>query len=375
MVLDLDTRLESLTSLGNAGKTIVGYVPNGYLPDELVWACDAVPIALFCGGEASPVILSGRCLLRFLDTFCRAQIGYRLSGVAPIYQVIDVLIVPVTDNHVRAIADSWDFYTNVEVLRFGVPHAKTDHGFSYYLDGLHSVKERLEAMTGIEITTERLKKEIALSNRIKALLRNICLTRKSDTPPISGREFIELEHACLYSDRYTVLETLESTVEALTARKATNVDRPRILLTGSTLALGDYKVHALVEEAGASIVIEEFSEGTKDYWHDVETDGEPMQALAESYFIKRLPGAFFRGAADERFPFLIDLIEKFRVDGVIWYSLMYRDSYDVEGYLFGKILDRMNLPWLKISSDYDESEIDGLRTKIETFVEMITQGA
>ncbi|UCE74469.1 MAG: 2-hydroxyacyl-CoA dehydratase, partial [Methanomassiliicoccales archaeon] len=152
----LNTRLHDLMALKKEGKKIVGYIPNGYIPDELVYACDAIPIPLIRGGESAPVMDSTKCLLRFLDTFCRAQIGYRILTEETLYQIIDLLVVPVTDNHVRAIADSWDFYTDLEVVRFGVPHAKTSHGLTYYLEGLRLVKEKLEQLTGNDIKDQRL---------------------------------------------------------------------------------------------------------------------------------------------------------------------------------------------------------------------------
>ena len=35
-----------------------------------------------------------------------------------LYQMLDLLIVPVTDNHIRAIADSWDFRShNTETMK------------------------------------------------------------------------------------------------------------------------------------------------------------------------------------------------------------------------------------------------------------------
>jgi benzoyl-CoA reductase/2-hydroxyglutaryl-CoA dehydratase subunit BcrC/BadD/HgdB len=371
MFFDLAPRHQGLAELRSSGKKLVGYIPNGYLPEELIWACGAVPIPLFRGGESTPVIASAKCLLRFLDPFCRAQIGYRILERDTLYQNIDLLIVPVTDNHIRAIADSWDLYTDVPVHRLGIPHAKTNHGFSYYVDGLHLVKEKLEELTGTGITDQRLREEIILSNKIRDLLRKICLERISDPPFISGKEFMRLNQACLYTDRYRMFEILEPIYKKGTEKKNDILKRPRLLLTGSTLAMGDYKVHDLIEQNKASIVIEEFCEGTKCYWNDVITNGNLLKTLADCYFMKRVPGAFFRGAAHERFEFLLKLIKEFKVDGVIWYSLMYRDSYDAEGHLFGSVMSRLKIPFLKISSEYDDSEKGALQIKIETFIEIL----
>ncbi len=275
--IEYDTRLIAHSSASlikyardkKTGKEIIGYIPNGYMPEELVHACGAVPVALVRGGDSSALAASSSCLARFLDPFCRAQIGYKLLEKEPIYQLLDMLVVPVTDNHVRAIADSWDFYADVEVFRFGVPHIKAEHGFEYYLEGLNLLKAHLEKFTGNTITETKLKDEIDLANNIRGLLREISLMRKSGCPQISGKEFIELNHSSLFNDRYAMIDTLQTINQSLKAAKTSEPARPRILLAGSTMALGDYKMMELLEEAGASIVIEDFSEGIRHYWQNV----------------------------------------------------------------------------------------------------------
>lgn len=368
------TSLINLRDMKNQGKKIIGYIPNGYMPEELVHACGAIPVALARGGDSAPVAASASCLARFLDPFCRAQIGYKLLKEEPIYQMIDMLVVPVTDNHVRAIADSWDFYTDVEVFRFGVPHVKARHGFEYYREGLNLLKERLESFTGNTITESTLREEIDSANKIRGLLREISLMRKAERPPISGKEFIELCHNSFYTDRHMMLTALQSLYQSLKATESSGPVKPRVLLAGSTMALGDSKIVDLLEGAGASIVIEEFSEGLRNYWQPVNAGDDQMQALADSYFTKRVPDAFFRGAVKERSDFLLNLLKDFKADGVVWYTLMYRDSYDIEGYILHKIFENLGIPMLRLSSDYDIAETGGFRTRIETLVSTIQKG-
>ena len=69
---------------------------------------------------------------------------------------------------------------------------------------------------------------------------------------------------------------------------------------------------------------------------------------------------------------MVKLARDFDVDGVIWYQLMYRESYKVESYYFPDILDReLGLPVLVVESDYDAAEEGLLETKIETFIESL----
>jgi len=146
---------------------------------------------------------------------------------------------------------------------------------------------------------------------------------------------------------------------------------PRILLTGSTLAMGDSRIFNLIEDAGGDVVVEEFAEGVRPYWENVSTDGNPMEALADCYFMKRIPPAWFR-PGKERLDFLIKVARDFKVDGVIWYHLMFRESYKTESYFFPRRLKKeTGLPMLVVESDYDPSETGQMRTRIETFIDMI----
>ncbi len=365
------TSLIDFQEMKNQGKKIVGFVPNGYLPEELLHACGVVPVALARGGDLEPVAASTSYLARFLDPFCRAQIGYRVLNEESLYQMLDLLIVPITDNHVRAIADSWDFFTDVEVYRFGVPHIKAKHGYEYYLGGLRALKEYLEQFTGTEITESRLREEIRVANKIRNLLMEISLMRSNDPPLISGKEFIELNHSTFYTDRYLLVDNLQTLKKRLQNKKSSGSPKPRVLLAGSTMALGDSKVVELLEMAGASLVMEEFSEGLRNYRQPVAVENDIIRSLADSYFTHRIPDAFFRGAAEERISYLINLLREFKADAVVWYTLMYRESYDVEGYILRRRLEKLGIPVLSLSSDYDSAETGSFRTRIETFVNMI----
>jgi benzoyl-CoA reductase/2-hydroxyglutaryl-CoA dehydratase subunit BcrC/BadD/HgdB len=366
----LATRLTELTRLRKNGTKLIGYAPGGYMPEELVYAAGAVPVGLIRGGDPEPVAESAAYVPRFIDTFCRSQIGYRMMGGDPLYEMIDLLVVPVTDHNIKTIADCFNFFTNTSVFRFGVPHQKDEHAFEYYLAGLRTLKDKLEEFTGNKIDEGKLREAIDLCNRMRELLKEISLLRKSERPPINGYEFVKLNHASFIADKRIFIDTLESIYRELKGKPASNPKRQRILLTGSTLAMGDYKVLEMAEEAGASIVIEEFAEGMRHYWQNVQVNGDLMQALADRYFRRREPPAWFRPSR-ERLDYLIELARDFNVDGIIWYQLMYRSSYDIQAFYFEKLLKKeLDIPILKLESDYDVSERGPLKTRIETFVEI-----
>lgn len=353
------------------GRKIVGYLPNGYLPEELVLACDAIPVGLARGGEHEAVLTAGAYISRWLDTFCRAQIGYRVLQEDPYYQMVDVYVVPISDNNERAIADGWWYFTDGDVFTYAVPHHKKEHAYKYYLWGINRFKAKLESLTGNKITDGKLKEAITLCNRERELLREISLMRKGGELPITAVDFVKLNHASFVADKKFMVEILESVLAELKKQKPAPVKGPRILLTGSTLAHGDDRIMRLIEEAGGVVVIERFAECLKEYWETVKTDGDPMEALAKALFLERVPPGWFRPGR-EGLDFLVKLAKDYKVNGVIWYQLMYRDSYDFESYWFPDILkEGTGLSMFKIESDYDAAEAGPFRTRVETYVETI----
>lgn len=365
----LKTRFVDLRKAKKEGRKIIGYTPGGYLPEELVLASGAIPVCLIRGGDHSVVELAGAYICRWVDTFCRAQIGYGVSGDDPYYGIIDLLAIPITDNHIRAISDILDYDTDIEVFPFGVPHMKEESSLKYYLHGITRLKAKLEEVTGVEITEPKLREAIALCNRERELLREISLMRKSEPVPISSADFVALNHGSLVADKQVMVELLESLYNELKEQAVPSPQGPRILLTGSTLALGDYRILDIIEEAGGVVVVEEFAEGIKPYWENVKLDGDLMVALADCYFTRRVPPAWFRPGKERR-DFLIKLAKDFNVAGVIWYQLMYRESYKTESYYFPDILKReTGLPMLTVESDYDPADTGPMRTRIETFIE------
>lgn len=365
----LKTRMVDLRKAKRNGAKVVGYMPGGYLPEELILAAGAIPICLARGGDHKAVELAGAYVVRWLDTFCRAQIGYALSGDDPYYNVIDILAIPITDNHVRGVSDILVSSTGLETFPFGVPHKKDRHAFQYYLQGINKLKSKLEQLTGTEITDARLGEAIELCNKEREFLRNISLMRKSGSVTIKSRDFVGLHHASFFADKRVMVDVLGSVYESLKEAAPPAQSGVRILLTGSTLAQGDSNILDLIEQAGGVVVMEEFGEGMRPYWEDVKTEGDLLENLADCYFWRRVPPAWFRPDA-ERLDFLVKLAKDYNAAGVIWYQLMYRESYKLESYYFpDKLRRETGLSMLTLESDYDTAETGQMLTRIETFIE------
>ena len=368
----LDTRLSVLLKAKEQGRKVIGYTAGGYFPEELALACDAIPLCFMKAGDNAALKDAGPYICRFFDPFWRSQIGYVTSGKDPYYNIADLLVIPITDNHVRIFSNTVGYYTPERTsFVFGVPHVKDAVALEYYLQGIKRLKNKLEEFTGVEITESRLRQAIELCNRERELFRQISMIRKSENPSVASKEFIALHHGSFLADKGVMVEILESFLEELKETPPQSKDGLRILLTGSTLAQGDSKVMDLIEGTGGLIVMEEFAEGIRPYWGDVKLDGDLMANMAESYFLERVCPGWFRPGT-ERLDFLIKLAKDYQAAGVIWYHLLYRESYKVESYFFpARLKKETGLRMLPVESEYDAMEAGPLKTRIETFMDTI----
>jgi len=373
LTLYLKRRPEQLMRAKEEGTKIIGTLPGNYVPEEMIYASGAIPICLIHGGLSDSVDVALGQVPDIMCPFSRAQIGERILGKIPYYGIIDMLVAPITCQHMKKIAEVWEYRGDIDIFKLGIPHQyDTDFGLEYYVERLNALKKRLEAVTGNEVTEDRIRDAIDLYNRMRGLLRKISFLRKSNTLPISFSEFLMLNHASFYADPRFMVDHLEQRYRDLKDRtQGGNGDTARFMLMGPNVAYGDFKISKLIQSVGAEIVIEEICEGIRYYWDDVEKDGDPIRSLAKAYLRDKLPCAFMRNSAKKRLDFAFDLIRDFNVSGVIWYGLIGCETYDSESYFFEKRLREHGIPMLTIESDYGPFDLGQIQVRIDAFVENI----
>jgi benzoyl-CoA reductase/2-hydroxyglutaryl-CoA dehydratase subunit BcrC/BadD/HgdB len=376
LAMHLRDRPAALREVKKSGVKIIGYFPGDYVPEEIIYASGAVPVCLAQGGSPRPVDAALSVVPHVICPFARAQIGEKLLKRNPYYSVIDMLVAPITCQHLRKIAEIWEYYGDIEMFKLGIPHQYNgDFELEYYADRLRALKDKLQAFTGNEITSERISEAIDLYNKMRELLKKISLMRRAPDSPLSALDFVRLNHASFYADPAFMVDALDSVYhELMKKQQVTKVDAPRLLLLGPNMAYGDYKVLELVKAAGGEIVIEELCEGIRYYWQDIENKGDLFQSLAKGYLQDRLPCAFMRDSAKTRLDFALKLVMDFNVSGVIWYELLNCETYDSESYFFAQKMGERNIPMLILESSYGTADTGQLKTRIEAFIEIVKGG-
>lgn len=372
----LRERAVDLYRMKKSGTKIVGYAAGGFAPLEMIYAAGAIPVCLGMGGDPEPVTEAMSYTPLFLCTYCRSQIAYHKLGEVPYYQLPDLFVVPIVDANNKLIADSFSYYTDVNVFRFGVPHDKRPLDAGYYKHGLNLLKKELETLTGNEITDEKLAKEIVLENERRSLLKEISMLRIGADPVISSKDYMALHHATFYADRTIHLEVLKEIRDELKIKRAAMVEKkysgPRVMVVASTLAHGDMRVQEIVEGTNAQIVYEEAAEGMVPYLNNVDETIDPLDAIVDCYFVQRIRNPWDRPWGN-RFEELLEKAKEFDCQVIVWYQTLYRDGADLQAWTFGRKFKEAGLNFVKIETNYNAAEKGPMRTRIETAIEMVAQ--
>ena len=370
----LERRAEELAKQKEKNKKIVGIVGFGYTPEELIYAAGAIPQRLQRGGESTAIHDSRQYCHNCFSTFHKAQIGYLMSDQDPLYSLPDHFVFEACDEHSELTGMYVFPHREMSATWLGVP-ANPDYAeaLPYYRTALKKLGAELEDLTGQPIRDDKLTEYITIYNEMRALLLKIAQLRKSERPPLTGLDFIKLNHASYYCDPYNYVELLRTVYAKLKEETPQPSDqKARIAVFGCPVGVGDYALPKLVESCGGLIVTEEVSGSTRCLHQETQITDDPLEGLAARYYAKKRLDIYTYPWRPELFSLYSDLLEEYSVDGVFWYQLMYMACHGMFGYALEKRIKKSGIPVITIHSEYDfDSRLEAVKTRVETFMEIV----
>jgi len=345
-----------------------------YVPDEVIFAAGGIATGL-CGGSQFWVSGGEKVLPANTCPLIKASVGARLDKTCPFFRIADMYVGETTcDGKKKA----WEILSaEVPVHVIDVPQMKREKDIEAFQGEILDFIKIVEDFTGNKITPEALAKSIKLINNKRKALQRLYAARKAAPVPISGKDALLVTQIAFYDDPARCAEMTNILCNELEQRIQAKegvfpADALRILVTGTPLAIPNWKLHHIVETAGAAVVVEESCTGTRYFEQLVDESGstieEQVGALAERY-MKTNCACFTPNPG--RIDDIIRLADEYKVDGVIDVSLQFCNLYSTESYLVKQALASRDIPIMHIETDYSEQDYEQLRTRVEAFLEML----
>lgn len=345
-----------------------------YVPDEVVFAADAIATGL-CGGSQFWVPGGEKVLPTNTCPLIKASVGARLDRTCPFFRIADMYVGETTcDGKKKA----WEILgEDVSIHIMDLPQMKREKDVKAWAEEITEFKAVVEDFTGNEVTASKLAESIRLINDKRRALQRLYNLRKNDNLPISGLDALLVSQIAFYDDPTRFAQMTNKLCEELEQRAAEGVSvfaegTKRIMLTGTPLAIPNWKLHNIVETSGGAVVCEEMCTGTRYFENLVdetkETVEEQIKAIADRYM--NINCACFTPNS-KRVDDILRLAEEYKVDGIIDVNLKFCNLYDTEGYLVERALKEAKIPVLGIETDYTDSDAQQLRTRVSAFIEML----
>lgn len=359
-----------LEPLKEAGVKLAG-VYCVFAPVEVVRAAGAVAVGL-CGKKQAPIPEAERVLPANLCPLIKSSYGYAATGSCPYFNATDFILAETTCDGKKKMFELMDRIKPVHMMR--LPTDKSPEAHALWLAEMRRLAQFLTARTGVAVTDEALRREIVQQNKIRTALLDVAAFMAEECPPILSLDLMGLcESRTFVLDQEGYLADLIALRAELAQLRDQGVSpykkgAPRILVTGTPLGRGSEKVLRLLEEAGAVVVALENCTGLKGVVGLADEAGDPMEAIARRYL--DTPCSCMSPNTG-RFALMDALAVQFKPTGIVDLVWQACHTYNVESFDLGRhVNEDLGLPFLKIETDYTESDVEQLRTRIEAFLEI-----
>jgi benzoyl-CoA reductase/2-hydroxyglutaryl-CoA dehydratase subunit BcrC/BadD/HgdB len=212
----------------------------------------------------------------------------------------------------------------------------------------------------------------------RAQMRRVYEARKANPAPISGKDALLMSQVAFYDDPDREIEMVGNLADELEKRIKVGIgvidkNAKRIIISGTPMAIPNWKMHHIIESNGAVVVAEETCTGTRYFDSEFseikgDTIDDLLEILADRYL--GINCACFTPNVD-RLNDIKRLVKDYNADGVVLYTLSFCQPYDVEAVSFEKILKKEGIPVISITTDYSSEDQSQLTTRIQAFLEML----
>lgn len=333
-------------------------------PDEIVYALTGAPPYHVIGGSHVLADASDEYVPRDTDPVTRAILGQLFALEDKIRQSAIVAVPCASDAQRKAANLLQDRGWNVVTV--WMPSVNSEASHSVYLSELEHAIRSLCRHLGRRYSAAALKRSIKLYDTVRQSI-SMFLEKAEKLPGPMRMAIIESCYMTPNLDEWH--EKLDILTNVLTDGSREEGTKPRILLVGSPVYIPNYKIPFLLFNSGLDICAS--VDSNTALISSKISDKGTLEALAAHYFNHSASAAFVNNVVLH--DTIMSQAERSAPDGIVWHVLKGQIEYDFELVRNEKYFEELELPVIRLETDYQYQDIEQLRIRIEAFAELLTQ--
>jgi benzoyl-CoA reductase/2-hydroxyglutaryl-CoA dehydratase subunit BcrC/BadD/HgdB len=367
-------RIKELNVIKKEGKPLVGTFCI-FVPEEMVVGAGGACYGL-CSGSPASIPEAEKELPRNICPLIKSAHGFKLLKSCGYTQSATFIYGETTCEAKKKTWEILDKHHPVHTMH--IPHKKDEKSLRLWREEVVEFKEHIEEVTGNKLDKESLKNGIEIINKKREALQRLDNLRANKNIPISGKDALFIMQISFIDEPVRFTNELNKLCDELEKRveneiSVFNNNEVRLMILGTPFAAPNWKLHDIVETSGGAIINEESCIGHRYFKDNIEVDDsmsdeEIVDKMVERY--TKIDCACFT-PNEQRIEKIKSMIENKEVDGVIYYTLSFCHTYNVESFLVKDALTKEKVPFLAIESDYSPEDAGQIKTRVEAFIESI----
>ena len=350
------------------GGKVVGCLCT-YVPEEILYAADILPVRIFGGHEASSVVEPH--ILGMFCPFCRDTLAQGLEGK---YDYLDGLVLAQSCLHMRQTFWSWRKHVPIDFTYYlPMPHCTQAVYQNEYLRGEYKLfKEAVEKWTGKAITGDDLDRGIDIMNTNRRLCKQVYEYRKPGKPALTGLEAMELVLSSQMVDKTEHNPVTQDWLAELPRRELEREVGTRLMIVGSE---DDDREFVKMVETGlsfpATFVVEDHCSGARYFWNEVVPEEDRLMAIARRYMDRpACPSKDWPNRT--RFDYIFEMAKDWNVEAAILMQQKFCDPHELDMPSLNQAFKDHDIPTYFL--EFDVTVPAGqFKVRLEAFMETLVE--
>lgn len=348
------------------GKKVIGVLPV-YTPEEIVHAAGMVPMGLW-GGQVE-IDKAKQYYPAFACSIMQSIAEFGLKGS---YKGLSGVIIPCMCDTLICMTQNWKSgIKEIPMIPFVHPqNRKIEGGVTYLMTEYDHVKAELEKICGGEIAEEAMLKSIDVYNENRKVMQEFVeLVPKylNTITPTVRNVIIKARHFMLKEDHTAMMKEL---IELLKAMPEEKFEGKKVLVTG--IILDNKDILEVLEENNVAVAYDNVAQESRQFMTLVpERGNSAIERLARQW--SDVEGCTLAYDPEKkRGSMIVDDVKRLGLDGIIYALMKFCDPEEYDYPVVKADFDEADIPSLYIEVEQESSNAEQIRTRVQTFVEMLS---
>lgn len=347
------------------GKKIVGCAPV-YVPAELVYAADMVPMGLW--GSEGEISAAKQYFPAFYCSIVQRNLEMALTGML---DDLSAVMISIQCDSLKALGQNWKrAIKNMEYIHVAnAQNRKLDCAVDFNVKQYEKVKAQLEKISGNTITDEKLEEAIKVFNADRVKLQEFVKAAAKYPHIITPSKRSMVIKSAHFMDKKEHAALLAELLEALNKEEVKEWTGKKVVVTG--IIADSPNLLQILEENNIAIVDDEVAHESRQFRTLVkEGTGNPMRALAG--LLSDIEGCSVMFDADKkRADMIVEKVKNSNADGVLYLQTKFCDPEEFDYPILKKAFENAGIKHVAIEIDQQMTNYEQARTSLQTFAEML----